>query len=492
MQSTSGTKLDAEQVAVTEFKWQLSRENKAKVKAEKGGAKLQKIAQEKADEEAEMAARVSKQKLFRCGECSKPFKRKWHMGLHQTIVGRCQERVSKKQKMIDGAASVTFATMHGAKVGAISDSLVDQSKLLGKRVKLRFTDSSQLQHSAQQGQNQIAVCQTTVVAFSESHNQEASFSNRYKHNLGSKVEFSIASLVFEMVDFLVFTSGADNIVPQQGWATKECNMRPSNPHPKHVTDLMRGWFDHKVRHDQFLMAEKLEALFPYGAEALKPAQIQGWISSEKDRRKKAAILQLSESAVALEESELLISHEVEEAYRKFWKEEPRSKIDGWKVGWRSRRGAAWAEGAKEEQAKCDAGEQAKCDATSILKDAKRQRKLEARRRGGAARQNDEQQERQTNNKTTKKTTGAINKNATTKTIVKAPKKTAAKATAKVTKKAVTKATKKAVTKATAPRSRFGRLQTKIELEDIQIRKETLQQTQPFIFVSVLLRWGCID
>ena len=131
------------------------------------------------------------------------------------------------------------------------------------------------------------------------------------------------------------------------------------------------------------MAEKLHAIYGYGPESLKPAQIQGWISSEKDRREKATILKLSGSAVALEESELLISHEVEEAYRKFWKEEPSSKIPGWKMEWRSRRGALWAKGAQGQQAEDEAVKQAsaKKGAKRQQKGAKRQKKL----RGGATR-----------------------------------------------------------------------------------------------------------
>ena len=187
------------------------------------------------------------------------------MKMHQSTPGRCQEHVSKKQRMVEGAAAVRFATMNGAKVGAVSDSLVDPSKLLGSRVKLRFTDSSQCSPNLHE-QNQFAVTSTAVVSFSESRKEQVSFSNRYLHDLSLKVEYSITSLVFEMVDFLVFTGGAENVVPQhaQGWATKECNQRPSNPHPKHVTDLMRRWFDHKIRHDQFLMAEKLQAIYGYG------------------------------------------------------------------------------------------------------------------------------------------------------------------------------------------------------------------------------------
>ena len=200
------------------------------------------------------------------------------------------------------------------------------------------------------------------------------------------------------------------------------------------------------------------------------------------------MLKLSESAVALEESELLISHEVEEAYRKFWKEEPNSKIPGWKMEWRSRRGALWAEGAKEQQAEDEAVKQAAAekDAKRQQKGAKRQKKL---RDGAAAREEDKEtneNKRKSTNQTaggaaqkpkttqtwraTKKTTGSINKKASTKAVTKAATKALTKAATKATKKAATKANEKVTEK--------EQIRQTADEEDIQIRKETVQQTQP--------------
>ena len=87
--------------------------------------------------------------------------------MRETVQGRCQKRVSKKQSMMEGAASVKFSTMNGAKVGAPSDSLVDLSKLLGHRVKCRFRDARQVD---EQEHNQVAVANATAIVASEVHN----------------------------------------------------------------------------------------------------------------------------------------------------------------------------------------------------------------------------------------------------------------------------------------------------------------------------------
>eukprot|EP00656_Telonema_subtile_P021542 TRINITY_DN2257_c0_g3_i2.p1 TRINITY_DN2257_c0_g3~~TRINITY_DN2257_c0_g3_i2.p1 ORF type:complete len:1156 (-),score=187.26 TRINITY_DN2257_c0_g3_i2:70-3537(-) len=86
------------------------------------------------------------------------------------------------------------------------------------------------------------------------------------------------------------------VVPLTGWATKESCRRPSVTFSSDVVVVLRQCFDAVPRLNNYQIQQHLKKKFQLGTKVLRISQISGWVTSEVNRRKKAALAAVADAA----------------------------------------------------------------------------------------------------------------------------------------------------------------------------------------------------
>ena len=89
---------------------------------------------------------------------------------------------------------------------------------------------------------------------------------------------------------------ACTVVPMVGWATKESCRRPSVTFASDVVGVLRQCFDAVPRLNNYQIQQELKRKFKLGTKVLRISQISGWMTSEVNRRKKAALAAVADAA----------------------------------------------------------------------------------------------------------------------------------------------------------------------------------------------------
>ena len=113
-----------------------------------------------------------------------------------------------------------------------------------------------------------------------------------RHAHCSHVPYSVAWIVRNLVDTVVYVCGGGRGALLPGWASREANVRPPNRSPDDCV-VQLGWcFDQNQRVSPHHIQRHLGQHFGIYAgppRCLRVPQVSGWITSEVDRRKKACL-----------------------------------------------------------------------------------------------------------------------------------------------------------------------------------------------------------
>ena len=94
------------------------------------------------------------------------------------------------------------------------------------------------------------------------------------------------------------------VIPPAGWATKESCRRPGERFSPDLVALLRWCFDAKPRLNNYQIQNQFRKKYKIGPQVLRISQISGWVTSEVQRRKKAALAAAADVANMIKEAEI--------------------------------------------------------------------------------------------------------------------------------------------------------------------------------------------